>query len=118
MSIINNGIRAWWLEKPISHNMPTDIAFEDFKPTVMNAPNREWIRVVSLDDLHKTTNINITRYVEVCDELHKLRSQLKEADAVIKTALYIRNEDEAEIVEESAKCYQSRYMSKSGENEN
>ena len=75
MSVLRKEIRAWWIEKPLGHNIPTDVVFEDFKPTVTNAPGREWIRVISLDDFHSSTNINITRYVELCKELVKSRKQ-------------------------------------------
>ena len=75
MSVLRKEIRAWWIEKPLGHNMPTDVVFEDFKPTVTNAPGREWIRVISLDDFHSSTNINITRYVELC----KRASQIEKA---------------------------------------
>ena len=84
MSVLNKSIRSWWLEKPTVHNIPTDVVFEDYKPTITNAPNREWIRVISLDDLHREININITRYVEVCNELVSLRSKITKQAEIIK----------------------------------
>lgn len=45
----------------------------------------------------------------------KIKSQLKEAEKVIKVSLYIPNEDQVDIAEEEAKCYQYKYMNKSGE---
>lgn len=74
MSIINNGIRAWWIQKSDSCNIANKVEFCDFKPTVHDKAH-EWIRVISLDDFHKQTNINITRWIEVCQELQKLKEQ-------------------------------------------
>lgn len=76
MSIINNGIRAWWIQKSDSCNIANKVEFCDFKPTVHDK-GYEWIRVISLDDFHKQTNINITRWIEVCRELQKLQEQNK-----------------------------------------
>lgn len=76
MSILNNDIRAWWIQKSDSCNIANKVEFCDFKPTVHDK-GYDWIRVISLDDFHKQTNINITRWIEVCRELQKLQEQNK-----------------------------------------
>lgn len=91
MSVLNNGIRSWWLEKPLSHNMPTDVVFEEYKPTIHNGSDREWIRVISLDDLHSKININITRFVEVCDLLRDKNEELE--------SLYLKLSLQKEMIE-------------------
>lgn len=105
MSVLHKEIRSWWIEKPLGHNMPTDVVFETFKPTVTNAPNREWVRVISLDDFHSSTNINITRYVELCKELVRSRKQ----NEIMRDALKeIANQDfRGNRPAESVKAYQT-----------
>ena len=70
MSILNKEIRAWWIEKSVDHNVPTQAVFEQFKPTV-SKQGHEWIRVMSVDDFHKEAGMNVTRWVEVCQHLSK-----------------------------------------------
>jgi hypothetical protein len=78
-------IRHWWIQKPLVGNMPlfkNGAVFEDFKPTI-HEQNCEWIKVISLDDFHKEVNINITRWIEVSKELHRVKQQ----NALMKEAL-------------------------------
>ena len=74
MSILNNGIRAWWIQKSESCNIANKAEFCDFKPTIHDK-GYEWVRVISLDDFHAQTNINITRWIEVCQEIQKLKEE-------------------------------------------
>lgn len=98
MSILNNGIRAWWIQKSESCNISNKVEFCDFKPTVHDR-GYEWIRVISLDDFHKQVNINITRWVEVCQQLQEKQKLLDEAEAVVKN-LYAATECELKLKKE------------------
>lgn len=68
-------IRHWWIQKAIKHNCLFKYhaaVFQEFKPSV-SAPEYEWVKVLSADDLHKAIGINYTRYSEVMQENGKLK---------------------------------------------
>lgn len=89
MSILDDKIRSWWLQKPVSNNMPIGAVFERFRPTIIHSPNHEWVRVVSLDDLHMEIGQGITHYVSVCSKIKELEQKLAEAERVRDQAIQV-----------------------------
>lgn len=86
MTTVSNGkIRRWYISKYASNNCGNEryISFSEFKPTIAEK-GHEWIPVISLDDFHKEVNINISRWVEICQELQQAKAQLKEAVELLK----------------------------------
>jgi hypothetical protein len=78
---MNKYVRHWWIQKPISNNVPLlnrGAVFEEFRPTIQEQ-GCEWIKVFSADDFHAHVNINITRYIELCKRLAFAESMLERA---------------------------------------
>ena len=109
MNILMKEIRAWWLQKPIAHNVPSthDALFEEFIPSI-GKRGHEWIRVISLDDLHLKINI-ISRYVELCDELAKVKAQLVLAEEALGFYRDGAQGDDCEPKPEKAHLYDQDY---------
>ncbi len=88
-SVFSGKIRRWYICKPAIHNRPHEedsIQFVEFKPTICKQ-GYEWIPVISLDDFHKEVNINISRWVEVAQQLAALEAEnCKLKELVIEVA--------------------------------
>ena len=79
-------IRHWYLQKPKEHNRPHNdnvAVFQEFKPTV-GYDGFEWIKVISLDDFHKESGINITKYISMAKELKKIKAEDKLLTKLLK----------------------------------
>lgn len=72
----SKSVRHWYIQKPISHNVPlreNGAVFQQFAPTVVQS-NCEWVKVWSSEDLSKYFGMGVTRWVDVMDELSRLRA--------------------------------------------
>lgn len=72
----SKSVRHWYIQKPISHNVPlreNGAVFQQFAPTVVQS-NCEWVKVWSSEDLSKYFGMGVTRWVDVMDELARLRA--------------------------------------------